>query len=262
MTQSPPSLSTSPQRLKLLAYNVQVGIPSARYSHYFTNSWKHLLPFQGRNANLKRIAQFISDYDIVGLLELDAGSIRSEFIHQPEYIADKAGFPYCYHKVNRDLGIVAKHSLAIMSRFEACHVVQHTLPSRIPGRGALEVHFGTSEQPLVVVLAHLSLSAGARSKQLAYIAEIIKPYEDVVLMGDLNAALASYEMQQLLKTTQLSSSGVEHFTYPSWRPRIAYDHILASPSLQPSDAQVFGVKHSDHLPVAINIGIPSSLNKT
>ncbi|MGB5306989.1 MAG: hypothetical protein WBO57_12180, partial [Gammaproteobacteria bacterium] len=32
------------QRLRLLSYNVQAGISTARYRHYITQSWKHVLP--------------------------------------------------------------------------------------------------------------------------------------------------------------------------------------------------------------------------
>lgn len=243
-------------RLRLLSYNVQIGIPSGKYRHYFTNSWKHVLPFSERKNNLGKIAEFVADFDIVGLLELDAGSIRSEFVHQPEYLAEKAGFPYCYHRVNRDLGIVAQHSLAILSRYEASKVVQHTLPSRIPGRGALEVHFGVGDDTMVVVLAHLSLSARARKRQLEYIAGIIKPYRHAVVMGDLNSAIASSEMQGLLESTSLSTPETEFHTYPSWRPRVAYDHILVTPEIKLGESEVFGINHSDHLPVAMEVEMP------
>lgn len=243
-------------QLKLLSYNVQVGIPSSKYRHYFTNSWKHVLPFPKRTNNLDSIAAAISEFDIVGLLELDAGSIRSEFIHQPEYVAQKAGLPYCYHQVNRDLGIVAQHSFALLSRFEASYVKEHRLPSTIPGRGALEVHFGEGDDALVVVLAHLSLSARGRAKQLHYIAGIINHHRNAVVMGDLNSPLSSSEMQEFFTQTSLHHPDQSHLTYPSWRPRMAYDHILATPALSVEDQQVLHVNHSDHLPVSMNIANP------
>ncbi len=248
--------TTRSKRLKLLSYNVQVGIPSSKYRHYVTNSWKHVLPFPKRTNNLDSIATAIADFDIVGLLELDAGSIRSEFIHQPEYVAQKAGLPYCYHQVNRDLGVVAQHSFALLSRFEASFVREHRLPSTIPGRGALEVHFGEGDDRLVIVLAHLSLSARGRVRQLDYIADIINHYRNAVLMGDLNSPLDSPEMQQFFRKTSLHYPGRHHLTYPSWRPRQAYDHIIATPDLTVGEPEVLQVNHSDHLPVALEIEAP------
>ncbi|MGF1642885.1 MAG: endonuclease/exonuclease/phosphatase family protein [Thiotrichales bacterium] len=244
------------QRLKLLSYNIQVGIPTNKYRHYLTHSWKHVLPFPQRQSNLDRIADFITDFDIVGLQELDAGSIRSEFVHQPEYLALKAGFPYCYHRVNRDLGLLAQHSLAIMSRIEPIAVAEHRLPSTIPGRGALEVHFGDPMDPLVVVLAHLSLSARARRRQLQYIAQVIKGRRQVALMGDFNAEISNTEMVELFETTDLIRPTQMSRTYPSWRPRLGFDHIFVTPDIRVAESEAYGVRHSDHLPVGMEVGVP------
>ncbi len=250
------------QRLKLLSYNIQVGIPTKKYRHYFTHSWKHVLPFPQRQSNLDRIADFITDFDIVGLQELDAGSIRSEFVHQPEYLALKAGFPYCYHRVNRDLGLLAQHSLAIMSRIEPIAVSEHRLPSTIPGRGALEVHFGEPSDPLVVVLAHLSLSARARRRQLQYIAEIIRGRRHVALMGDFNSEISSTEMVELFESTDLIKPVNLTRTYPSWRPRLGFDHIFVTPEIRITESETYGVRHSDHLPVGMEVDVPMAMRLT
>ncbi len=242
-----------PARLRLLIYNVQVGIPTRKFRHYVTHSWKHVLPFPARRDNLDRIADFVADFDIVGLVETDAGSIRSEFIHQPEYVARRAGFDYCYSRVNRDLGIVAQHSLALLSRYPAHFTREHRLPSTIPGRGALEAHFGDPADPLVVVLAHLSLSARARTRQLRYLSGLVAGYRHAVIMGDLNAELHSPELAELMRVTRLVRPGPGAPTYPSWRPRAEYDHILATPDLQPGGVEVYRVKHSDHLPVGAEV---------
>ena len=37
-------MSTDERRLKLLSYNIQAGVDTRRYHHYFTQSWKHVLP--------------------------------------------------------------------------------------------------------------------------------------------------------------------------------------------------------------------------
>ncbi len=250
------------QRLKLLSYNVQVGIPTQKYRHYVTHSWKHILPFPQRRQNLDSIAEFIAGFDIVGLQELDAGSIRSEFIHQPEYLARKAGFPYCFHRVNRDLGVLAQHSLAFFSRIEPIAINEHRLPSTIPGRGALEVHFGDRQDPLVVLLTHLSLSARARKRQLQYISQTIRQHRHVVLMGDFNAEIHSSEMAELFESTNLSRPARVAHTYPSWRPRLGFDHIFVTPEIKIAESEVFGVRHSDHLPIGIEVGVPRHMRLT
>ncbi len=244
-------------RLRLLSYNVQVGIPSKKYHHYVTNSWKHILPFSKRQDNLDQIAKFISEFDIVGLLELDSGSIRSEFLNQPQYVARKAGFDYCYTRINRDLGILGQHSLALFSRFEACLIREHVLPSRIPGRGAIEAHFNCGcDEPLVVVLAHLSLTPSARRKQLNYIARIVADHKYAAVMGDLNTTGESPEITQLLEATRLEAPEPDLHTFPSWKPRIAYDHILVTPEIKAGSSEVYGVSHSDHLPIGQDVDYP------
>ena len=54
-------------RLRLLSFNIQVGISTERYHHYLTRSWQHLLPHTGRARNLQRIGELLSNYDLVAL---------------------------------------------------------------------------------------------------------------------------------------------------------------------------------------------------
>lgn len=85
-------------RLRLLSYNIQVGIGAKRYRDYVTDSWKHVLPHAQIYNNLGHIARAISDFDIVALQEVDAGSLRTSFINQTEYLATHAGFPFWHHQ--------------------------------------------------------------------------------------------------------------------------------------------------------------------
>ena len=59
------------RRLKLLSYNIQVGISTNRHFDYIAQSWKHFIPHTARHENLKSIARLIQGFDIVGLQELD-----------------------------------------------------------------------------------------------------------------------------------------------------------------------------------------------
>ena len=82
------------QRIRLLSYNVQAGISTARYRHYITRSWQHVLPHAQRFSNLDRIARLVKDYDIVGLQELDAGSLRSGYVNLTQYLSEKSHMPF------------------------------------------------------------------------------------------------------------------------------------------------------------------------
>ena len=78
--------------LAAVSYNIQSGLTTRKYSQYFTRSWKHLVPVPSRMSNLDGIARVLTDYDLVGLQEVDAGSLRSGFVNQVKYLADYAGF--------------------------------------------------------------------------------------------------------------------------------------------------------------------------
>lgn len=250
------------RRLRLLSYNVQMGISSAGPHHYFTNIWKHVLPASCRFRNLDRIAKLISDFDIVALQELDAGSHRTGYIDLTEYLAQKAGFPFWHHQLNRDLGQIAQHGNGILSRLLPTAVTEHRLPGALPGRGALMVRYGHGESALVVLLIHLALGKRSRLLQLDYVAELVNDYRYAVVMGDMNCAPGSPEMRHLFGRTRLCEPAQELHTFPSWRPNRSIDHILVTPELQVRQCHVLNQAYSDHLPVAMELTLPDELQLT
>ena len=248
-----------PPTLRLMSFNIQVGIETRYYHQYFTRGWRHLLPDTARLPNLRRIAGLISEFDLVGLQELDAGSLRSGFVDQTQFLAEQAAFPHRYQQTNRPLGRFAQHSNGILSRLIAREVSEHRLPGRVPGRGALLARFGRPEAELVVVLLHLALSQRARLSQLAYVAEQIGDSPHVIVMGDLNCHSRSPELAYLCAETGLREPLHDLPTYPSWRPQRNIDHILVSPSLTVESAEVLDVPLSDHLPMTMSVGLPAVL---
>jgi endonuclease/exonuclease/phosphatase family metal-dependent hydrolase len=257
----PSTPPVSGRRIRILSYNVQVGISSKRFHHYFTNSWKHFLPYQGRLGNLDSVARFISGFDLVGLQELDAGSLRSQFINLAQYLAERSDHPYWYSQTNRNLGKIAQHSLGLLSRYHPHTVVEHKLPGVIPGRGALEAHFGAEHGTgsLVIMLVHLSLGQRARQMQMEYIAEVLRDHEHVVVMGDMNCSCHTDEVRRLVRKTRLQEPLATQKTYPSWRPIHAFDHILVTPGLGVSQVDVYNVNYSDHLPVGVEVIVPEDV---
>jgi len=246
-------------RLKLLSYNIQVGIATTRPHHYVTQSWKHVLPHAKQCHNLDQISDIVSGYDIVGLQEVDGGSLRSEYINQTEYLAHQASFPYWYHQTNRRLGKIAQHSNGLLSQIDPLDICEHKLPGAVPGRGAMVVRFGEEENPLIVVLLHLALGQKGRQRQLEYISQLVEQYEHVVVMGDMNCQPDSIEMLALMETVGLSAPGAELNTFPSWRPTRKLDHILVSPSLIVENFSVLEVACSDHLPISMEVVVPNAI---
>lgn len=251
----------SPQtenRLRLLTYNIQSGIDTKHYREYLTKGWRQLLPHRERQLNLNRIANMLHQYDLVGLQEVDSGSLRSGFVDQTEYLAHRAGFPYWYKQVNRSFGKFAQHSNGLLSRMRPSWITEHKLPG-LPGRGAMVVEFESSDSKLAVCVIHLALSQRARTRQLAYLTELVSHYQHLIVMGDFNCDSEASEFRLLADNTNLKRPSSELKSFPSWRPARMLDHILASPSLTIEQAQVLDYPHSDHLPISVDILLPDEL---
>ena len=126
-----------------MSCNILAGGSVRKYRHYVTEGWKQVLPMRSKRENLNNLAKLLSDFDIVGLQEADAGSLRSGFLNQTEYLAEAAGFPYWSHQPNRKIAQFAASSNGLLTRIRPVEVLDYPLPGRIPGRGALWIRFGS-----------------------------------------------------------------------------------------------------------------------
>ncbi|MBV1907270.1 MAG: endonuclease/exonuclease/phosphatase family protein [Pseudomonadales bacterium] len=244
--------------LRFLSFNIQVGITTCAYRQYLTRGWKHLLPHEERHENLKKIAKIVSDYDLVALQEVDAGSLRSGYVNQVAYLADKAIFPYWYAQLNRDLGRFAQHGNGLLSRIKPSRLEDHKLPGMLPGRGAITMRFQFSGVEVLVILMHLSLGTRSRHLQLEYVHRLIEGEEHVVLIGDMNSHLQSLLFNSPLESTNLRPAEEVLPTYPSWQPAVALDHVLVTPGLEISEFEVLDCNISDHLPVSVSLSLSSN----
>ncbi len=251
--------SRQPSRLRLLSYNIQSGLSTRKYSQYLTRSWKHLVPVPSRMSNLDGIAQVLADYDVVGLQEIDVGSLRSGFINQAKYLADYAGFQHMFDQANRKIGMISQHGNALLSQVRPSAVTEHKLPGLIPGRGVLEVRFEAGGETLTVLILHLALGRRGRLRQIEFLAELVSDYRHVIMMGDLNCRSDSPEMAVLLDTARLCEPAPGLFTFPSWQPDRQLDHILVSPSIVVEQVEVLDCTFSDHLPIAMDVRLPFNL---
>ncbi len=250
---APPFHPHSSGQVRLLSLNIQVGLQTSSYMHYVTRAWKHLVPTRGARDNLDRIAELASHFDIVALQECDAGSLRTRRLNQVAHLAERAGLPYWEASVTRDLAPFAKHCIGCLSRWPLRQVRSHTLPGKVPGRGALEVEVRPpGYEPLRLIIAHLALSRQARARQLHFLAELVDDRADTLVVGDFNCDLPELHNHQGLQEASLAALHSDS-TFPSWRPKRAIDHILATPTVEVLDARVLDARISDHLPVATQI---------
>ncbi|NQD36083.1 EEP domain-containing protein [Permianibacter sp. IMCC34836] len=249
--------------LRLLSWNIQCGITTERTSDYLTRGWRHLLPHKASPSNLRRIAGLLTSFDVVALQEADGGSLRSGFINQVEYLADLAGFPYWHAQRTRNLAQLGQHGNGLLSRYPVRQVHEHRLPGLIPGRGAIQAFLGGADKQaspsLVLVAVHLSLGKRARRHQLDFLAEQVKQYPYLVLMGDTNCE--AQEIVDCFGRHGMALKGLPKtsLTFPSWQPQRQLDHILVSAALTVQAVEVLPYCYSDHLPVAMALELPEAM---
>ena len=89
----------------------------------------------------------------------------------------------------------------------------------------------------------------------AQLAQLIDGVQNVVVMGDLNSSVSKLLLETPLAETSLVAPEELQPTYPAWRPSLALDHVLCSPSLKLDGYDVLDCQVSDHRPVAVQLSL-------
>jgi endonuclease/exonuclease/phosphatase family metal-dependent hydrolase len=243
--------------LRLLSFNMQAGMGIHAPHHYLTRGHRHLLPHRHAKEHLDTIAHLLRQYDFIALQEVDGGSLRSGYTHQLLHLAEQAGFPWWYQQLNRNLGHLGQFSNGLLSRQAPWSVESYTLPGW-KGRGVIVSRFGSQENPLLILNIHLALSTKGRRQQLQFIHQLLGDAKHAVLMGDLNCRVEELQKSPLgERDWHWPSQTIA--TYPSWKPSRQIDHILVSASLPSPLIHAIDTRLSDHLPLAVELALPSGL---
>jgi endonuclease/exonuclease/phosphatase family metal-dependent hydrolase len=247
--------------LRVLSCNILAGASVKRYREYFTRSWGAVLPGKYKLGNLDKLARSIAQFDVVGLQEADAGSIRSGFLNQTRYLAETSGMPYWSHQPNRKVSSVSHTANGLISRSAPNEVLDYPLPGRLGGRGVLLARYGDGRDALTVAVAHLSLGTQSRARQIDFIAELLQDRPNAVMMGDLNTSPDSPELRHLFARTALAPPMHPAPTFPSWHPQRAIDHILVTSGITIERLWTLPAAFSDHLPLAAELRLPQALQQ-
>ena len=105
------------------------------------------------------------------------------------------------------------------------------------------------------MVAHLALGKKTQDQQLKFIHDLIKPYDNVIVMGDMNTDVNRILNHTALKDCNLKAAH-SHAIYPSWQPTKCFDQILLSQHISVTKMGVLDFRLSDHLPVALEIDLP------
>jgi endonuclease/exonuclease/phosphatase family metal-dependent hydrolase len=214
----------------------------------------------GNKDVLPEITRFIKslDPDIVGLIEIDTGSIRSRKVNQAEKIASDLGMNTSYEtkygtkSFNKMLPIVRKQGNAFMAAPRVHGEKFHYFDTGIK-RLIIELEM----QHVAIFLVHLSLKYRHRHLQLRRLYDlIVATRKPVIVAGDFNTFWGENEIYLFMKAAGLTSANAEGIsTYPSRAPRKELDFILYQSGIEVTGFEVPQVKHSDHLPLVCDFEI-------
>ena len=208
----------------------------------------------GNQSVLPEIAKFIKtvDPDVVGLIEVDTGSIRSRNINQAEKLAGDLGMNTSYEtkygqkSFNQLLPIVRMQGNAFMAAPRMHGETFHYFDTGIK-RLIIELEM----KDYAIFLVHLSLKYRHRHLQLRRLYDIIQETEKpVVVAGDFNTFWGENEIYLFMKAAGLRSANVDSLpTYPSRAPRKELDFILYQDGIKVTSFDIPNIRLSDHMPL-------------
>lgn len=243
--------------MRFLLYNIRYGLGSGRALHWPLPGAGYVL---GNQANLQRIIRFIKTQgpDIVGLIEVDTGSIRSRRVNQAEAIAQSLGHYPAYQckygegSFNQRLPIVRNQGNAFLAAPQMHGKRFHYFSKGIK-RLIIEVEFGDC----AVFLVHLSLKYGHRRAQLRYLYDLVgASVKPVVVAGDFNTFSGEHEIYPFMKAAHLRSANADGVpSYPSRSPRKQLDFVLYGDGISITDFFIPNVNFSDHLPLVCDFEV-------
>ena len=237
--------------MRLLLYNIRYAVGGGASTRMSIPGAGYVL---GNQAVLPEITRFIKsiDPDVVGLIEVDTGSIRSRSVNQAESIAADLGMNTSYEtkygerSINQMLPIVRKQGNAFMAAPRVHGERFHYFDTGIK-RLIIELEM----DDYAIFLVHLSLKYRHRHLQLRRLYDLIQETKKpVVVAGDFNTFWGENEIYLFMKAAGLTSANTDSVpTYPSRAPRKELDFILYQDGINVTNFEVPNVRLSDHLPL-------------
>lgn len=243
--------------MRLLLYNIRYGIGFGPGLHWPLPGVGYLIGNQG---NLDRIIGFIKQQnpDIVGLIEVDTGSIRTRRVNQAEAIAAALGHYSVYQckygetSLNQRLPIVRKQANAFLAAPGVHGERFHYFDKGIK-RLIIELEL----EDCAIFLVHLSLKYRHRQAQLRHLHDLVMTSrKPVIIAGDFNTFWGEHEIYLFMKATGLKNANARGLpSYPSRAPRKELDFVLYGQGVDIRGFAIPAVRFSDHLPLVCDFEI-------
>ena len=239
------------RRVRLLIYNIRYATGTGPAFHLPVPGAGYL---RSSRQVLSQITDFIKaqDPDVVGLIEVDTGSIRTGMVNQADFIARSIGHystfecKYGQSSVNQLVPIVRKQANAFLS---APHMTGERFHYFDTGIKRLIIELELDN--VCVFLVHLSLKYRHRQYQLRSLHDlIVKSNKPVIVAGDFNTFWGNHEIYLFMRAAGLRSANtLELPSFPARVPRVELDFILVSSEIAITDFRVPDVRFSDHRPL-------------
>jgi endonuclease/exonuclease/phosphatase family metal-dependent hydrolase len=243
--------------MRLLIYNIRYATGTGPAFHLPLPGAGYL---RSNRQVLDQITQFIKaqDPDVVGLIEVDTGSIRTGMLNQAEFIASHLGHystyqcKYGVESLNAMVPIVRKQGNAFLAAPRVHGERFHYFDTGIK-RLIIELELDDA----VIFLVHLSLKYRHRQSQLRTLHELVKrSTKPVIVAGDFNTFWGDHEIYLFMQASGLKSANTRGLpSYPSRNPRRELDFILYTEGLEVTGFQVPPVRYSDHLPLVCDFEV-------
>src|SRR5262245_8841474 len=237
--------------MRLLVYNIRYATGTGPAFHLPVPGAGYL---RSSRQVLGRITDFIKseDPDIVGLIEVDTGSIRTGMLNQAEHIARSLGHYSTYQckygesSINQLVPIVRKQGNAFLAAPRVHGERFHYFDTGIK-RLIIELEL----EDVAVFLVHLSLKFRHRHYQLRYLHELVqKATKPVIVAGDFNTFWGEHEIYLFMRASGLRSANAGGMlSFPSRSPRKELDFVLYSDGIRVTNFEVPDVRFSDHRPL-------------
>ena len=243
--------------MRLLLYNIRYGVGAGASMHMPLPGAGYIL---GNQNVLPDIVSFIKsvDPDIVGLIEVDTGSMRSRKVNQAETIATELGMNSSYEtkygakSLNKLVPIIRKQGNAFLAAPRVHGETFHYFDTGIK-RLIIELEMET----FAVFLVHLSLKYRHRHLQLRKLYDLIEETTKPVLVaGDFNTFWGENEIYLFMRAAGLRSANMKSLpSYPSRAPRKELDFVLYQDGIKVTKFEIPEVRHSDHLPLVCDFEV-------
>ena len=243
--------------MRLLIYNIRYATGTGPAFHLPVPGAGYL---RSSRKVLDGITSFIrsKDPDLVGLIEVDTGSIRTGMLNQAEHIASHLGHYTTYQckygasSLNNLMPIVRKQGNALLAAPRVTGERFHYFETGIK-RLIIELEL----DDCCVFLVHLSVKYRHRQQQLRSLHDlIVKSHKPVIVAGDFNTFWGNNELFLFMRAAGLRNAN-EHglASFPARTPRVEIDFVLFSEGIEVRHFEIPDVRLSDHRPLVCDFEV-------